>query len=906
MNTDSSRSEPAAEGPWERGFLLDTSYRMVRGRAVIHLFGRLESGETFLIRDARSEPRFFVRERDRETLRRLGLPFTPTVGLRGFRDGERLLRVHLRDPRDIASWRHRLHQRECPTYEADLHFPSRFLIDRELRGALSVKGHWRPKPRGLAVDRLYEAPSLRPASWPLQPWVLSLDIETDPKAQRLLSIALSGRGRHGEISEVLLLSPPGLETPAGAVGFADEGSLLRAFAARVRHHDPDVLTGWNVIDFDFVVLALRSRQLGVPLPLGRDGGALTLRRGRGRFAPGRARIPGRVVLDGLQLLLISYIRMERHSLDHVAKEVLGEGKVDLETSSKAPPPASGNQGGQNQGESAEQKELSAATGDRGAAILHAFKHRRQEFVRYNLRDAELVVRILDHLGLIQLAVQRSLITGLPLDRVGGAVAAFDSLYLAELQQLRLAAPSVDSPHLPKSTEGSGGHVLEPLPGLHPLVLVFDFRSLYPSLIRTFGIDPLARLDWVPPAETEESPQEITPKAPQEDHRRTQPVLAPNGTSFRRGEGILPRLLDRLAPQRQQAQAQGDKVASQALKILMNSFYGVLGATGCRFRHPDLTGAITSFGRELLLWTAERAKGYGHQVLYGDTDSLFITAQRSLPNRGGGSDRGDDGEAQQSGSSDNQERLSNQQARQRGEELAARLNADLQRYITERWQVESRLELQFERLFLRLVLLPTRTTGGGARKRYVGLSLSPKGEEKLVLIGMEAVRRDWTALARRVQRQLYQRLFADQPVEHYLAQTVASARAGELDYELLYHKRLRKRLEDYTATSPPHVVAARRAVEILRRQRGVAGARRTPSKDDRSTSVGRSISYLMTRHGPEPVSPDGQPFDPSFDPGSIDREHYVQRQIRPIAEPVLGLLGLGFDEVVGDANQLRLF
>ncbi len=146
---------------------------------------------------------------------------------------------------------------------------------------------------------------------------------------------------------------------------------------------------------------------------------------------------------------------------------------------------------------------------------------------------------------------------------------------------------------------------------------------------------------------------------------------------------------------------------------------------------------------------------------------------------------------------------------------------------------------------------------------------------MVFTGLEAVRRDWTALARRTQRELYERLFADQPVEEYLKRLVERLRAGDFDDELVYRKAMRKPPEAYTATSPPHVVAARKM----------------------SRRPGWLVSYVITTAGPEPAAEQEHP---------LDHEHYVARQIRPVAEPVLDLLGLRSEQVIGDDRQMDLF
>jgi DNA polymerase-2 len=141
--------------------------------------------------------------------------------------------------------------------------------------------------------------------------------------------------------------------------------------------------------------------------------------------------------------------------------------------------------------------------------------------------------------------------------------------------------------------------------------------------------------------------------------------------------------------------------------------------------------------------------------------------------------------------------------------------------------------------------------------------------------MEVVRRDWTALAKQVQRELYQRLFTDQSVDAYLAEVVRKVRKGDLDSALVYRKNLRKDAAEYTATTPPHVVAARKSTR----------------------TEGRLISYVMTSAGAEPLDNVRHP---------LDREHYVLKQVKPVAEPVLATLGLDFERVIGDSRQLDLY
>jgi DNA polymerase-2 len=127
--------------------------------------------------------------------------------------------------------------------------------------------------------------------------------------------------------------------------------------------------------------------------------------------------------------------------------------------------------------------------------------------------------------------------------------------------------------------------------------------------------------------------------------------------------------------------------------------------------------------------------------------------------------------------------------------------------------------------------------------------------------------------------LYQRLFTDQPVDVYLADIVKTVRDGGLDDLLVYRKNLRKGTDAYTATTPPHVAAARKSA---------------PAPGESATR--RSIEYVMTTAGPEPIDNIQHP---------LDREHYVVKQIKPVAEPVLASLGLDFDVVIGDGRQVEM-
>ncbi len=776
-----------------RGFVLQASYRVVsrpNGQRVpvVHIYGRLEAGGTFLVRDDRQRPHFFIRAADAERARALRVPDPKVVDKRTF-GGAPVCLLELDAPPEVPGVRDRLHAAGIDTFEADVRFAVRYLVERGIKGGCEIEGE---AVAGAGVTWVFDNPSLRPADVKVEPRVLSFDIETHGIPTRLLAISMYAPG----IDEVLIVDGSDRLMPDKATRCVDEFRALDAFCGRIRLFDPDVLTGWNIIDFDLTVLQRIALRVRHPFSLGRDSGAIRIRKADGYFGSGQASVPGRLVLDGIDLLRGAFIRMDDYSLDAVAREVLGEGKA-----------------------------LSGDVHDRIAEIAHNYRHDLAAFALYARTDARLAFEIVQKLNVVRLAFARSQLAGMTPDRVAASIASFDFLYLSELERLGIVAPTVSSGDASVYAAQQGGHVLEPVAGLHRNVWVFDFKSLYPSIIRTFNIDPLSYV-VDPPADADL-------------------IQTPAG-AFRREPAILPRMLDELFPRREAAKKIGDDVASHAIKILMNSFYGVLGTSACRFYNPALANSITGMGREILLWSKRWFEAAGFKVLYGDTDSLFVHSHGSDPD----------------------------QTRAQGRQLAMALTGELARYIGERWRVTSRLELEFEKLYLKLFLPRSRHSTRGASKRYVGLRHG--GDmDNIEFIGMEVVRRDWTALAKQVQRELYQRLFADQAVDVYLADVVRRVRQGDLDEALVYRKYLRKDVEDYTATTPPHVVAARKS----------------------SQPVGRLVSYVITTAGPEPMDNIQHP---------VDREHYVQKQVKPVAEPVLETLGLDFERVIGDSRQIDLY
>lgn len=784
------RCRPYARPVRATGTILQPGWQLRDGRPTLRLFGRLDPdlsrssdalpGAPFLVEDDRIRPYFFVPADATEALhgeRHVELRHTALRDLRG----RPVVEVRVDEPSRVARLRERLGSEVA--LEADVRFAYRALVDLGIRAGVSIEGAPVMESGGLLR---FVRPSLAPAeSHPILRW-LSLDLETSPDASQILAFGLAGAG----IEEAHVVAG---RLVTGAVAHPDERSLVAALVARIRALDPDVLLGWNVVAFDLRVLTARCHALGLTSDLGRVPGATLFQSDAGFTRQSRAVIPGRMVLDGPNLVRDA-LRLEDYRLDTVARAVLGRGKL-----------------------------LDPEAPDAAAEIQRLQRDDPEALAAYNLEDARLVLEILEHEGLLALTLERSLLSGMQLDRVGASIASFDLLYLPELRQRGFVAPSVDTSR--KVEQIIGGALLDVVPGLHREVAVFDFKSLYPSLIRTFQLDPLAHA--------------LAAGAPEADV-----IVAPNGARFAREGAILPGLIERFAAARAAARARGDVHGDQALKIMLNALFGVLGASGCRFFDPAIANAITLFGQQTLHWTAEAFAHEGVTVLYGDTDSVFVTVPHS-----------------------------------EAEALRSRIERAVAERVRARYRVAPRLTLELEIWFERLWLPRLRGGRGASHKRYAGLS-----DGRLVVVGLESVRRDWPAVAKRLQEGLLERLFRDGDVAAFAREVTADVLAGRLDEELVYAKRVRKSsLDRYTATTPPHVQAARRLVEAGRRP-------------------GPVVRYVVTTDGPMPIIP-GRPM-----PEHIDRAHAVERILKPVADAILAELGTSFDEAIGRpraAQQLAL-
>lgn len=781
------------------GFLLTRHWRDTTRGVQLELWFATAHGPVRVVIDGQ-ESVFFVKVDDAERIKSSrGFDFL-RVGEARFknRSAQNLVAVYCRSYAQVRECRDRLRSQGIEMWESDVRPPERFLMERFVTASVFIKG----QTQDLGSHRQFRNPQLQTYEYRPAFKVVSLDIETSMDGSELYSIAVFTE------SERRVFMVGGKDTTVDdvqIVGSATSKQCLEDFFHWFKQFDPDVIIGWNVVQFDLSVLEKLCQQQDVAYEFARAGAQCHWREDGDDSGRRYINIPGRVALDGIEVLKAATYNFPSYALENVAQRLLGQGKL-----------------------------LNAE--DRGREISDLFYHDKVQLALYNLKDCQLVWDIFQHSKLIEFAIERSLLTGLLLDRIGGSVAAFEYAYLPHLHRKGYIAPNLGE--VKSDVASPGGYVMDSEPGIFHNVLVLDFKSLYPSIIRTFKIDPYGC--WF--AEHQRLDDEET-------------VAGFHGIRFAKNEHLLPRLIENLWAARDRAKAEKNGPLSQAIKIIMNSFYGVLGTPGCRFFDPRICSSITRRGHQIIQQSRQWIEQMDHKVIYGDTDSLFVWV-------------GDD--------------CTEDEALTIGRELAQTLNGQWIEHLAEEFAIDSALEIEFETHYLQFLMPTVRGSSVGSKKRYAG-TVREGDAVKLVFKGLENVRTDWTDLAKEFQEELYLRVFRNKPVESYVYEVSRQVRDGERDSDLIYRKRLRRKLSDYQKGSPPHVQAARKLQQQLQQD--------GPSK----VAKGEWISYVITVNGPEPENCRHSP---------IDYQHYIDKQLQPVADGVLQFVGLNFSDIV--APQLTLF
>jgi len=355
----------------------------------------------------------------------------------------------------------------------------------------------------------------------------------------------------------------------------NEEEMIERFQNFVLEKDPDVITGYNINGYDLPKLDERAKEVGIEeINLGRDKGKLR-EKGQRYWS-----INGRIIADAWWSVK-SELNLKRETLNHVAEELLEEVKDDVDSSK----------------------------------IDKEWDERPEEVKKYCVKDAELALDILKELEVLSKAMDMGTVAKLPVEeglnpRTSTLV---DSILIRKAEENYVGVPLTS--HGRKRGKIKGGYVHSIEPGLYHWVSVLDFKSMYPSIIIQNNIC-------------------FTTLSKDGD------IESPTGTKFLTPEqkkGLLPEILENLMKERDEVkekmkQAEGKEERyyrglQNAIKVLMNSFYGVFASSFYRFTDPEIGESITAFARENIKQLIKELQDDGLKVIYSDTDSVFFQSPK---------------------------------------------------------------------------------------------------------------------------------------------------------------------------------------------------------------------------------------------------------------------------------------
>jgi DNA polymerase I len=705
-------------------FVLDLSYEVVRSEPQIIIWGIDGSGNRVLLRDRSFRPYFYAVLEDNapidsvaEMIRKLSTPSSPITDVRKvdrkfYGRPVNVLRIQTVIPESVREYRERVrglaYVREV--LEADIRFALRYMIDRDTPPStwhrfrvrkLPRSGEYRVSEEYEVIERIGYGDITRPPNLRS----VAFDIEVynprgSPRAETDPVIIIGVMNDEGEFTQ-LLAEDPGPK----------DLKPIREFIEYILDEDPDILFGYNSTYFDIPYLMERCKRHGIKLDIGRRKGGEPRPSVYGHYS-----IPGRLHID-LYDFAEEIHEVKIKSLDAVA-EYLGVMSRSERTY-------------------VSWYEIAKYWDDMS---------KRPILLKYSRDDVASTLGI--GMKILPFAIQLSSLTGLPLDQVGAASVGhrLEWYLMREAYKYGELVPNREErPYEPYK----GAVVLEPKPGIHSNIAVMDFSSMYPNIMIKYNIGPDTYI-----SNPEECGEDGCWEAPE------------TGYLFRKSPpGFYKRVLETLLRLRKAVREEMKKYSidsaeyrilderQRALKILANAAYGYMGWVGARWYFRQGAEAVTAWGRATIKRAIEIARSMGLNVIYGDTDSLFIGYVKGV-----------------------------------AEEFAEKISRELE------------MEIKIEKIYKKVFFTE-------AKKRYVGLT----EDGRIDIVGFEAVRGDWSELAKEIQEKVAEVILRTEDISkaiEYVRGVIKDLEAGRVPIEkLVIWKTITRPLEEYEATAP-HVRAAK--------------------------------------------------------------------------------------------------
>jgi len=785
----------------EEFILLGLDYIIENGEGIIRLFGKNERGESVFIH-VKFEPYFYalpkrITNKIKDKILGIKEPQVKRIeeveriiGL----EKKKFLKIYTFKPQDVPKIRdviknfEEIGHENC--FEYSINFAKRFLIDNQFS-----PGEWFEVDLEEKEEKLFAKKIKKIRSKPSKIKKLSFDIESYEEAGKSVITMISFFGEN--FKKVLTYKKGSYPDFVEVVD--NEKTLLERFVEIISEYDPDIIFGYNSDSFDFKLIDERAEENKVKLILGRDGSEMKFTR-RARISS--AEIQGRIHIDLFNFIsniLSPQLETEVLTLGEVSSEILQDEKIEMQLEE----------------------------------ILESWREGKNlsKLAEYCLKDSELTFKLGEFL-LPQIMELSKLIGQSPFDVSRMTYSQLVEWYLSK----RAFATGRIIPNQPKYEEiqkrrlrkpYEGGFVKEPIEGLHENIAVLDFKSLYPTIIATHNISP-ETLNCTC-CKGEEVP----------------------GLKYhfcKKKRGFISLVIEELVEKRSELKkllkknfTERLKLEERALKITANATYGYLAFVGSKWYCFECAESAAAYGRYYIKKIIEEAEKEGFVVIYGDTDSVFLTSKN---------------------------------IEEKSKKFLERINNSL----------PGIMELDFQGVYKRGIFVSTRG-GRGAKKRYA--LIDSKGN--LTIRGFETVRRDWCNLAKELQREVLRYVLEKNDVEgaiNYVKHIIKKIKEKKIDLkDLIIYEQLTKPLKEYEQIGP-HVIAARKMKE-------------------RGKPIGPgTIIMFIIRDGSGSISDRAEPFE-DMTIEKIDTNYYINNQIIPAAMRVLGVLGVSEDELKGKGKQIGL-
>lgn len=765
--------------------LLDADYITRDEKAVIRLFYKTKEGRTSEeITDFR--PYMYVIPRDIETLsKRISeLPEVVSVNKKKMIDWGKeieVLKVTVKQPKNVSELRETIKEMpEClEVREAHIPFAERYLIDSSLTPMEDC-----------------EKLNLRIASFDIE--VYNPAGEPRPQKDPIIMISYSdnlGMNRVWTYKNMQEIKLGYIEV------LSNEKEVIQKFVDAIREREIDLIVTYNGDNFDFPYLKERAEKNGINVSVGIDGSEVKMER-RGMNLG--ARVRGRPHID-MYPVCRQIFNLSRYTLEDVYLEVTGKEKPDIRV------------------------------GEMAKVWDNPTKETLEEIFEYSMSDAYSNLEIA--LELLPLHYEISRITGelIYQSTRSGSGQRVEALLIKRAFEKGILVPNKPSDRIVEERQRltySGGYVVEPKRGIHDNILLFDFRSLYPSIIVSHNIDP-ATMDC---------------SCCKEDGYKT-----PTGHYFcKKMKGFIPETLNELIQMRievkKMLKAEKDEkkkrfldVKQHALKILANSMYGYFGFARARWYSRECAEAIAALGRKYIKETIASVPQFGFEVIYGDTDSVYLIDSTNSKNK--------------------------KEIMEHAKSFQENINSRL----------PESMELEFQGYYPRGIFI--------TKKRYA--LIDEKG--KLIVKGLETKRRDWAEIAKETQESVLLAILKDKDPEKaakIVKEVIKEIRNGKVPKKrLTINTQITRSMSEYKAEGP-HIAAAKKAM-----------------KKGLDFKQGSIVTYIITKKG-ESIS-DKAVVSDFVEEGDYDSDYYINNQVLPAVSRILEALGYSEDELKGLGRQTTL-